>query len=77
MNHHELLERILTLVPEAKCSVWQCKKEEYMGEVEPIQIGDYLVCWNTSNHFPCPSHEDLMRLRKSDIGLRSEEIKEN
>lgn len=61
MNLMELSNRILELVPNANCTVWQCNKEECMGEGDLIQMGEFIVCWNKNNIVPCPSYEDIKR----------------
>lgn len=73
MTVSELVNRILFLVPDAKCAVWDCSLNEYMGEAEPIEMDGKLICWNGNNSVPCPSFEDIEKVNKSSLDEQVEQ----
>ena len=57
-NTKDVVDRILFLVPDAKCCVWD-KSGKYMGEDNPIDYGSFLVDWSAENLSPCPTFAAL------------------
>lgn len=77
MTAEEILTRLLFLVPGAKCSVWDCLPQEYMGETTPVAMERYLVCWNASNAIPCPTYEQVVAVKKNDADSSKEARRKN
>ncbi len=75
MTADEILNRLLFLVPNAKCAVWDCALPEYMGEVPPVPMERFLVCWNASNSVPCPTYEQVVAVRKNDVDANKEALR--
>lgn len=66
------LDKILYLVPDAKCSVWECGLAEYQGEGVPVELDGCLVSWNPTNTVGCPSQKDLDKIviQEAEIDLK-------
>lgn len=55
----DIFNTIWYLVPDAKFSVWECSLADFQGEGTPIQLGDKLIAWNSTNSRACPTLEEL------------------
>ncbi len=56
MTLMELVNRILSIQPNANFSAWDCPIEKYQGEqITPLSLSGYFVCWNTTNVMACPN----------------------
>jgi hypothetical protein len=67
-----ILNSILYLIPDAKFSLWNCSIEEFQGEGIPIQRGNMIIAWNSTNSQPCPTLEQLEALDQNDVAASEE-----
>ena len=67
-----LLEKILYLNPDARCSAWGNDRDKYRGESEPVLLDGYLVDWQPSNELPCPTQAELDAVSKVDADASAE-----
>lgn len=54
-----ILDTIRYLVPNANVCVWECNRDQYQGESEPIEINGCLIDWQSTNNQSCPTLEEL------------------
>lgn len=62
---NELMDKILTLIPDAKFSVWYSEPPfppEHDPSVSRETRFGFCVCWHKSNNFNCPTEEELSNL---------------
>ena len=67
MSGFELHNKLKFLKPDCKQTVWECFKDKYMGENEPIEMFGMLVDWAASNQDKCPSENDIKNINESDF----------
>lgn len=71
-----ILDTILYLNPDAKCAVWECPRDKYQGEGEPIEIDGCLIDWNPTNTQPCPTKEQLEACDQAIVAAYMNNIRE-
>jgi hypothetical protein len=71
-----ILDTILYLNPDAKCGVWECPREQYQGESEPVEINGCLIDWNPTNTQPCPTQAELEACDPAAVAAYMNDIRE-
>jgi hypothetical protein len=76
MTQEELVHRIQILCPNANFSSWPLTGD-YFGDVDPIEVCGYRICWSTLNTTGCPSEVDILAVTKDQLDRLKQDIEDN